>query len=54
MPNSGLLGSSPEDAALVDQWTHFADLEIDANQLIIFNMVKGLGIAYNKLVRYNR
>uniref|UniRef100_D8QGE6 Elongation factor 1-gamma n=1 Tax=Schizophyllum commune (strain H4-8 / FGSC 9210) TaxID=578458 RepID=D8QGE6_SCHCM len=49
-PNSGLLGSSPEDAALVDQWTHFADSEIDAVQLIIFNMVKGLGIAYNKLV----
>ncbi|KAG8685905.1 hypothetical protein FRC09_014469, partial [Ceratobasidium sp. 395] len=27
-PNSGLLGASPTDAALVDQWVSFCDSEI--------------------------
>jgi len=46
-PNSGLLGGSPEDAALIDQWIHLADTEVD----IYINFIRGLcagRIPYNK------
>jgi elongation factor 1-gamma len=46
-PNSGLLGSTPEDAAVVDQWVHFAESEIAAHTDIIWGMLKSF-IPYNK------
>lgn len=39
-PNSGLLGSSPEDAALIDQWVHFFESEVAAHTDIISGMLK--------------
>lgn len=47
-PNSGLLGSSATDVALIDQWLHFVDLEYDSPQLIILFMLKGYGIPWTK------
>jgi elongation factor 1-gamma len=37
-PNSGLLGGSLEDAALVDQWVHVTETEVD----IYTNFIRGL------------
>ncbi|KAF7966903.1 hypothetical protein HWV62_23923 [Athelia sp. TMB] len=34
-PNSGLLGGSVSEAALVDQWIHFADTEIEVPQQFV-------------------
>ncbi|CAE6462660.1 hypothetical protein ACGC1H_004006 [Rhizoctonia solani] len=42
-PNSGLLGSSPTEAALVDQWVSFVDSEIQARGYAILGMCKGWG-----------
>ncbi|KAG0706204.1 glutathione S-transferase C-terminal-like protein [Suillus ampliporus] len=39
-PESGLLGNSVKDAALVDQWIHFAENEINAYTDIIWQMVE--------------
>ncbi|KIJ64379.1 hypothetical protein HYDPIDRAFT_28820 [Hydnomerulius pinastri MD-312] len=46
-PNANLLGTTPEDAALVDQWVHFAESEISIMNELIFQMVNSY-IAYNK------
>jgi elongation factor 1-gamma len=46
-PNSGLLGGSSEDAALVDQWVHFVESEIDAHTDSIRLLCSGK-IPYNK------
>ena len=48
-PNANLLGGDAKERALVDQWIHFADTEISANQMVI---AIGLGgsIPYNKPV----
>ena len=49
-PNSGLLGGSLEEAALVDQWIHLAESEVD----IYVNFIRGLcagRFPYNKPVR---
>ncbi|TFK36132.1 glutathione S-transferase C-terminal-like protein, partial [Crucibulum laeve] len=46
-PNAGLLGHTSEDAALVGQWIHLVESEVDAYT----NMVRGLcsgTIPYNK------
>ncbi|KAG2130349.1 glutathione S-transferase C-terminal-like protein [Suillus clintonianus] len=40
-PESGLLGHSVKDAALIDQWIHFAEHEINAYTDIIFQMIEG-------------
>ncbi|CAE6478362.1 unnamed protein product [Rhizoctonia solani] len=40
-PNSGLLGTSPTDAALVDQWVSFVDSEIQGRVYPILGMCKG-------------
>ncbi|KAJ3917270.1 elongation factor 1-gamma [Lentinula edodes] len=40
-PNSGLLGSSQTDAALVDQWTHLIELEFGLPTDIINQLVSG-------------
>ncbi|OAX40977.1 elongation factor 1-gamma [Rhizopogon vinicolor AM-OR11-026] len=46
-PNSGLLGTTPEEAALVDQWVHFAETEIAMQNDTIWAMVSN-HIPYNK------
>lgn len=48
-PNSGLLGASQEDAALVDQWIHLAESEVDTYVDYVRALCKG-AFAYNKLV----
>lgn len=39
-PNSGLLGSTPEDAAVVDQWVHFVESEISVQNDVISGMLR--------------
>ncbi|KAF9238656.1 hypothetical protein BU15DRAFT_75102 [Melanogaster broomeanus] len=48
-PNSGLLGTSPEDAARVDQWSHFAETEIAVMAELINQMLRGV-LVYNKAI----
>ncbi|KAJ8584843.1 glutathione S-transferase, partial [Rhizopogon salebrosus TDB-379] len=38
-PNSGLLGTTPEDAALVEQWVHFGDTEVAVLQDTVYAMI---------------
>ena len=51
-PNSGLLGGTPEEAALVDQWVHLAESEVYALTNIIRGMCMGR-FAYSKQVRHS-
>jgi elongation factor 1-gamma len=46
-PNSGLLGTSPEEAALVDQWIHLTDSEVDNFTNWIRSLCLGT-VPYNK------
>ncbi|KAF9221726.1 eEF1-gamma domain-containing protein [Gyrodon lividus] len=46
-PNAGLLGTSPEDEARVEQWVHFAETEIAAMSDFINQMLRGVFV-YNK------
>lgn len=46
-PNSGLLGSTPEEVAAVDQWIHFAELEMAMFTDVIIGMVNNY-IPYSK------
>ena len=48
-PNSTLLGASKEDAALVDQWVHIAETEVEANVVTISQLCRGV-LPYNKSV----
>lgn len=50
-PNSGLLGTTPEDAALVDQWVHFAETELAVQNEVIVGMLRNR-LPYNKLVSF--
>ncbi|KAK7055595.1 elongation factor 1-gamma [Favolaschia claudopus] len=47
-PDSGLLGKSKEDAALIEQWIHLAELEADVNTTNIAYLINGQLGAYNK------
>ncbi|KAI0920739.1 hypothetical protein AcW1_002400 [Taiwanofungus camphoratus] len=47
-PNSTLLGSSLEDAALVDQWVSLAEKEINVPAALINQLVKGMLTPYAK------
>ncbi|KAF7369746.1 Elongation factor 1-gamma [Mycena venus] len=47
-PNSGLLGHGKEDAALVDQWIHLFETEVDVNTTQIFFLVAGMLAPYSK------
>ncbi|KAJ7836699.1 elongation factor 1-gamma [Mycena olivaceomarginata] len=47
-PNSGLLGHSKEDAALIDQWIHLTDSEVTFNTSQIANLVAGKLAPYSK------
>ncbi|CAE6354351.1 unnamed protein product [Rhizoctonia solani] len=46
-PNSGLLGTSPTDAALVDQWVSFSDSEVQSRMFTLLGLIKGQ-FPYNK------
>ncbi|KAJ7459453.1 elongation factor 1-gamma [Mycena galericulata] len=48
-PNSGLLGKSTEEAALIDQWVHVVDSEVHVNTKAISGLVSGKGLGpYSK------
>ncbi|KAK7684477.1 hypothetical protein QCA50_012424 [Cerrena zonata] len=47
-PNSTLLGSSPEERALIDQWIQFADNEIDGHVGFIYQICNGILTPYAK------
>jgi len=49
-PNSGLLGHDSKEAALVDQWVHFTETEVQSKQLFISGLVRGFITPYNKPV----
>ncbi|KAB5590883.1 Elongation factor 1-gamma [Ceratobasidium theobromae] len=46
-PNSGLLGTSPTDAALVDQWVSFVDNEVASRLYMLIALLRGQ-YPYNK------
>ncbi|KAG6890144.1 hypothetical protein C0995_011437 [Termitomyces sp. Mi166 len=47
-PNAGLLGSDPKSAALIDQWIHLAETEVDLYTSLIRGLVSGTVVPYNK------
>jgi len=47
-PNSGLLGHNKEDAALVDQWIHLTESEVDVNTTQINYLLHGILTPYSK------
>jgi len=47
-PNSTLLGASPKEAALVDQWVSFANYEFGMYSQLINQLVVGFLTPYNK------
>ncbi|KAG5723554.1 Elongation factor 1-gamma, partial [Termitomyces sp. T112] len=47
-PNAGLLGSDSKSAALIDQWIHLAELEVDTYTSLIRGLVSGAIVPYNK------
>ncbi|EAU87957.1 elongation factor 1-gamma [Coprinopsis cinerea okayama7 len=51
-PNSGLLGNSTEDAALVDQWVHLVESEVDVYTDFVRTITSGQ-IPYNKPTHTN-
>jgi len=46
-PNVPLLGSSPEEAALIEQWTSFSESEVGALTTLIFQLTRGI-LPYSK------
>ncbi|KAF9529880.1 glutathione S-transferase C-terminal-like protein [Crepidotus variabilis] len=46
-PNSGLLGATAEDAALIHQWIHLADFEVDNSVTSIRGICLGM-VPYSK------
>ncbi|KAG5350742.1 hypothetical protein C0989_009442 [Termitomyces sp. Mn162] len=49
-PNVGLLGKNPREAALIDQWMHLSELEVDANTHLSFLLLNGSITPYNKSI----
>ncbi|KAJ7735949.1 elongation factor 1-gamma [Mycena metata] len=47
-PDSGLLGHDQKDAALIDQWVHLTEVELDANTTQIRYLITGLLSPYSK------
>ncbi|KAJ7819245.1 elongation factor 1-gamma [Mycena leptocephala] len=47
-PNSGLLGKTKEDAALIDQWIHLMEAEAEFNATQINFLVRGMMSPYSK------
>ncbi|KIM81995.1 hypothetical protein PILCRDRAFT_71285 [Piloderma croceum F 1598] len=46
-PNANLLGSDAKENALVDQWVHLVDTELEAPATMVGQLLRG-GIPYNK------
>ena len=46
-PNSGLLGGDLKEAALVDQWVHLSESEVDVYTSLTFGLLRGY-VPYNK------
>ena len=51
-PNSGLLPADAKETALVDQWVHYAESEVENKQQFISGLVKGRITPYNKPVSF--
>lgn len=51
-PNSGILGGTPEEAALIDQWVHLAENEVETFNNFVRGMCSGR-FAYSKPVRHS-
>ncbi|CAK5271269.1 unnamed protein product [Mycena citricolor] len=47
-PKSGLLGKDAKDAALIDQWVHLAETEVDVNTSQITGLLNGWVTPYSK------
>ncbi|PBK85629.1 elongation factor 1-gamma [Armillaria gallica] len=47
-PNSNLLGSTPEEAAQVDQWIHLAESEVDIYTVLANHVCNGKIAGYSK------
>ena len=52
VPNSGILGGSPEEAALIDQWMHLAETEVESFNQFVRGLCSGR-FAYSKPVRHS-
>ncbi|KAI9571931.1 hypothetical protein HD554DRAFT_2070381 [Boletus coccyginus] len=48
-PNANLLGTSLEEQALVEQWIHFAEYEINSPTQLAYQLLKGTFV-YNKAI----
>lgn len=48
-PNSGLLGGDSKEAALIDQWMHLAETEVDIFTYMIMGLLRGY-VPYNKQI----
>ncbi|KAG6809684.1 hypothetical protein H0H92_015159, partial [Tricholoma furcatifolium] len=49
-PDSGLLGKDAKEAALVEQWMHLTEVEVDINTNLIAQLVHGFFKPYNKSI----
>ncbi|KAF8647570.1 hypothetical protein AX16_006609 [Volvariella volvacea WC 439] len=47
-PNAGLLGHTPEEAALVDQWVHLGESEVHEATILISGLIRGTTVPYFK------
>ncbi|GLB44431.1 putative elongation factor 1-gamma [Lyophyllum shimeji] len=47
-PNAGLLGNDLRETALVDQWVHLADTEVDLFTSCVMALVRGIVTPYSK------
>ncbi|KAG6900248.1 hypothetical protein C0993_000889 [Termitomyces sp. T159_Od127] len=50
-PNIGLLGKDPQEAALINQWMHLSQLEVDVYTNFSYQLLHG-SIPYNKLIHH--
>ncbi|KAG6889327.1 hypothetical protein C0992_005653 [Termitomyces sp. T32_za158] len=49
-PSVGLLGKNPQEAALINQWMHLSELEVDLYTNFSFQILRGSIAPYNKSV----
>ncbi|KAG6840547.1 hypothetical protein C0991_005864 [Blastosporella zonata] len=49
-PNASLLGNDLKESALIDQWIHLAESELDGNTTVISNLLDGSLSPYNKSI----
>ncbi|KAG6840011.1 hypothetical protein C0991_009643, partial [Blastosporella zonata] len=48
-PNAGLLGKDLKESALIDQWIHLTETEVDENTSLVTQLIHGAITPYNKL-----